>query len=976
MATLEISAKADIDSGLNEEQLEAVNHTGGPLLIIAGAGTGKTRVITSRIARLIERGVNPSEILALTFTDRAAAEMEERVDRLVPYGYSTVWISTFHSFGDRVLRDNALAIGLVPDFKVLSTAECVIFLKEHLFELPLDYYRPSGNPTKYLSALVRFIARLKDEDISPEEYLDFCARLEQGGAAGRYTSDYIAEQRELALSYKKYQELMAANGYIDFGDQVSLVLRLFRTRPNILKRYRERFTHVLADEFQDTNYAQFELLKLLADGGADITVVADDDQSIYKFRGAAISNVLNFMDFYPDAKKVTLTRNYRSVQPILDSSYRLIVNNNPDRLEVKNSIDKKLVSTRTVTDARSGVRHLHFDTITQEAEGVAGMIEEAVVSGRRSYGDFAILVRANSDAEPFLRALNYRSIRYRFSGSSGLYSRDEVRLLIALLRIITDHTDNLSLFHLASSPVYGIKAEDLVPCHNLSRRTHRSLLNVLKDVSRGEYAGMELTEDGVEGIKRLVEDVLRYSEMALTEPVGRLLYSFITETGYLAMLSSEESEDAEQKVRNIARFFDLVTHIGHTLSLDKVQAVSEHLNLLMEAGDDPPTAGPEMDADCVQVLTVHKSKGLEFPVVFMVGLVSDRFPRRARKDLIEVPAELVKDILPSGDFHLEEERRLFYVGMTRAMEELYLTSATDYGGVRGKKVSQFVLEALDVPQAAPRRTDPGEALKGFAPLRTPAPGSVRAVEPDDTVLHLSYYQIDDYRTCPLKYRYVHVLKIPLLPHHTIMYGKAVHDALSFYFRRKLDGSSATEEEILRVFKASWRSEGFISKEHERKRWEDGVKALKRFIERDRTGGITPAAVERDFNVDFGGFVVRGRWDLIEERDDGPYIIDFKTSDVRDEKKAERKARESLQLKLYALSYWKSFGELPAGCELHFVDSGVVGSAAFDEKVMDKTVRTVGEVAEGIRRRDFAARPDYLNCSWCAFNNICVENRKK
>src|SRR3990170_2642314 len=268
------------ESPLNPEQLNAVTHGEGPLLIIAGAGTGKTKVITHRIANLIENGVNPNQILALTFTEKAAGEMEERVDRLVPYGYSNVWISTFHSFGDRIMRDNVLEIGLAPDFKVLSEAEKIIFLKEHLFELPLNYYRPLGNPTRYLYAITGLISRLKDEDVAPEEYAAYTEELKKSGVRSQELEAETIQQDELAKTYAKYQELMARNGYLDFGDQVVLPLKLFRARPHILKRYQEKFQYILVDEFQDTNYAQFQLVRLLSERHKNINVVADDDQCL------------------------------------------------------------------------------------------------------------------------------------------------------------------------------------------------------------------------------------------------------------------------------------------------------------------------------------------------------------------------------------------------------------------------------------------------------------------------------------------------------------------------------------------------------------------------------------------------------------------------------------------------------------------------------------------------------------------------
>ena len=973
---------------LNPEQLAAVTHGDGPLLIIAGAGTGKTKVITHRIAHLIKSGVNPSQILALTFTEKAAGEMEERVDRLVPYGYSNVWISTFHSFGDRILRDNAIEIGLVPDFKVLNDAERIIFLKEQLFELPLNYYRPLGNPTKYIYAIIKLIGRLKDEDVGTEEYADYAEKLKRaiphnppftkGGTTGEEIE--TIQQDELAKTYAKYQGLMARHGYLDFGDQVVLPLKLFRTRPHILKRYQEKFRYILVDEFQDTNYAQFQLVRLLSEGHGNITVVGDDDQSIYKFRGAAISNILSFQELYPDAKLVTLTKNYRSVQSVLDSAYRLISHNNPDRLEVKRGIDKRLksVASEQWSIASGQVKHLHFDTLTKEAEAVAEIIGEKIKDGL-SYKDFAILVRANSDAEPFLKALKSKGIPHRFSGNQGLYSREEIRILIAFLNTITDFNDSMSLYHLSCSEIYQLNAKDLIPCHSISRGSHKPLYYVMKEISEfgvknpvNQKTGQQppISEEGLATIKRLIQDIEKYSQMAMEETAGRVLYSFLMDTGYITGLSQENSANAVEKVQNIAKFFELAQHIENTLSVKKVAVFADYLDLLLEAGDNPGAAEPDIEADWVQVLTVHKAKGLEFPVVFMVSLVADRFPRKERSEQIELPDALIKDILPSGDFHLQEERRLFYVGMTRAMNELYLTSASDYGGVRAKKISPFVLEALDMPKAevAAVKTKPMEAIKRYAPVKEMT--NEFPAMPDDAVLSLSHYQIDDYRTCPLKYKYVHILKVPLLPHHSIMYGKAMHEVVSTYFRKKLDGRPAGLDELITVFDANWRSEGFVTKKHELQRYETGKEAIKKFYNEQEQNGINPVAIERDFVVDLGMNRLKGRWDLIEERGDGPYIIDFKTSDVREQKNADKKTKDSFQLMLYALAYRENFKKLPSGCELHFLESGLVGKAVFEEKHIQKILDIIDRAAKGIRQRDYTAKPDYLNCEYCAFNNIC------
>ena len=335
--------------GLNDDQLAAVTHDGGPLLIVAGAGTGKTTVITRRIAHLIAHGkARPEEILALTFTEKAAAEMEERVDTLVPYGYADVEISTFHAFGDRLVREHALELGLPPDFRVLSRAEQVIFFRDRLFQFALERYRPLGDPTRHLQAMISLFSRCKDEDVSPAEYTAHVARM---AAASPQSLDderreRLAQQQELGNAYTRYQELMATQGVVDFGDQIAYALQLLRTRPYVRAACQRRFKYILVDEFQDTNHAQFELVKLLAARHRNIAVVADDDQAIYRWRGAAISNVRGFLECYPEARRIVLIANYRSHQSILDGAYRLIVHNNPDRLEVEYGIEKHLTAVR------------------------------------------------------------------------------------------------------------------------------------------------------------------------------------------------------------------------------------------------------------------------------------------------------------------------------------------------------------------------------------------------------------------------------------------------------------------------------------------------------------------------------------------------------------------------------------------------------------------------------------------------------
>jgi len=962
--------------GLDDQQRRAATHGSGPLLIVAGAGTGKTTVITRRIAWLVAtKRHRPSEILALTFTDKAAAEMEERVDVLVPYGYSDVAINTFHAFGDRVLRDHALDLGLPPDFRILTKAEQVIFLRDHLFDLPLDVYRPLGDPTRYLTALLALFSRAKDEDVSPADYrvhADDLVRRAAETPADAELADEARRHHEIALTYQRYQDLLAADGMVDFGDLITLPLRLFRERAGILREYQDRFAAILVDEFQDSNYAQFQLVRLLAGTRQNLAVVGDDDQSIYKFRGAAISNILAFLDVYPDAAKVVLVHNYRSHQGILDAAYRLVRHNDPDRLEVRAHVDKRLVAVRPQGRA---VEHNHFDTLSTEADWVAATIAQRVERGEARLSDFAILVRSNNDADPFLRALNMRGVPHRFTGSRGLYNREEIRLAMAFLRVLARPGDSLSLYYLGVSPLYLISATDLAKALAYASRKNRTLEHVFRRLDLYPDLADELTPESRAALAKLLEDLEEMRRLMHDHATGRVLYEYlVTRTGYIRRLATSGQREDEIRVSNLARFFDLVAKYGEIAAYDRVPEFVTHMDDLIAAGDDPAVAEAEFDADAVNVLTVHKAKGLEFPVVFVVSCVSDRFPTRHRLEPIPLPDALIRDILPAGDFHLQEERRLFYVAMTRARHELYLTGGRDYGGVRPRRVSRFVLEALDVPQvdAGAFKVSAVEAIHRHAP---PVNGQqqLAGVVPPEQPVSLSFRQVDDYETCPLKFKYTHILRVPLLRDHRVVYGTAIHEAIREYHRRKARRQPVTLEELVRHYERAWVNEGFISREHEDRRLDEGREVLSRFFVFQESSGLVPTFVEAPFTFQVGATRVKGRWDRVDLRGDEVVLIDFKTSDVRAQKDADRRARESLQLAIYALAYREAYGVVPTRLELHFLGSSqvIIGQAVPDDEMLAQTVAVIERAAAGVRAQRFIATPDfYKACRFCAFASIC------
>jgi len=967
-------------SDLNELQRAAVTHEDGPLLVVAGVGTGKTTVITRRIAWLIsEKRAKPEEILALTFTEKAAAEMEERVDRLVPYGYVDAQIGTFHAFCDRLLRENAVLLGLRPDYRILTEPEQALFLKEHLFELPLKRFRPLGNPLQNLRALLSLFSRAKDEDASADDYRAFAARLAAQPspfeeAARRLHADRVADQTELAETFAAYDRLLHERGFVDFGDLISLALRLLREHPAVLERCRERFRCILVDEFQDTNYAQFEVVKLLA-AHRNVTACGDDDQSIYKFRGAAISNILGFQTAYPDGRLIVLQENYRSTQAILDSAYRLIQNNNPDRLEMRAGITKRL---RSASGTGHPPHQVHFETIDEETDFVAETIAERQREERRPYADFAVLVRSNAQAVPFLGALNLLRIPWRFSGSRGLYDQEEIRATLAFLRVLADPYDNMSLHYLATSLFYGVDAEPLARATALAGRRNKSLLEILRSMR----AGLEPTEADAENarrVARLVDDVTAMITLSTKERTGEVLFQFLTtQTGTIERFSnSSEAQDA-LRVQNLARLFSLVERFSEVARYDRVPWFIDYLDALIEAGDNPPVGDATWDADAVSVLTIHQAKGLEFPVVFLVGLISGRFPSAERADPIPLPDALVKDLPAGPDVHKQEERRLFYVGMTRAREDLYLTSAEDYGGRRPRKPSLFVSEALDLDasQLAPR---PRQLLTPIlrherahrAEESRAASAQPSLVDRGAEVLSLSYRQVDDYLTCPLKYRYIHVLRVPVRQHHSLVYGNAIHQAVRFYNLQRHAGRGATVDELHEVFRSHWLAEGFLTRQHEELRLQQGLEALRSFHAFETSERSVPTYVERRFSVPTGSVHLVGIFDRIDIVGDEGRIIDYKTSAVLTQDEADERAADSLQLALYSLAYEKLFGRRPQAVELRFLTPVVlVGRAVPTPKRIAHAESEIEATAAGIRAREFPGTPAYRACSYCAYAGIC------
>uniref|UniRef100_A0A7C4M043 DNA 3'-5' helicase n=1 Tax=candidate division CPR3 bacterium TaxID=2268181 RepID=A0A7C4M043_UNCC3 len=1019
----------DILEELNDAQKEAVQYNDGPLMVVAGAGTGKTRVIISKVAYLIaEKLAKPSEILAITFTKKAASEMEERLDIVLPYGYNDVKACNFHSLAEEFLRENAYSLGYSTNFKIMTQPQQILFVRDRIFDFNLKIFRPLGDPTYFIKDMLSHFSRLKDELISPDDYIQFAKELENKADSGagdnpstvaqdlqtsvedRVLREYAAEHLELAHAYKTYQEMMAMADRMDFGDLIFNMVKALKEKEQLLAGFRKKYKYILVDEFQDTNYGQNELLKILTLNEKKnptnpthstnpttpiITVVGDDDQSIYKFRGAAISNILDFKESWGNVKEVVLTQNYRNTQEILDSSYKLIQNNNPDRLEAKYGINKKLNS-----NTEKGVKPqlLVFDNATEEAAAIANEISNLKSQILNlKYSDFAILVRSNNIAMPFINALASKKIPHLFSGNEGLFRKSVIKNIIAFLSILVNPYDNFALFNLLVGEFVGVDFDRLSIVLHKVRSKNIPLEEYLRE-SKGEDLDKDLGKDNlkkIEDILNIIENIRRES---IQLSAGEILYRFVSDSGYLKKLATEEKAGdilSGEKIVSIAGFFDKILSFQDANMDVGIQKFMEYLNLLLEIGEDPKDEVNDPTYDAVRILTVHAAKGLEFKYVFMVGLSDSKFPSRNHGEVIKFPVELLKEGDSESDpkvLHIQEERRLFYVGMTRAQERLYFTFGKDYGGKKSVKISRFVADSLGQENIDPQyfKQSQIERIEYFAPKENVLYSTRLKLK--EGKLKLSRAEVDDYITCPRKYKFIHITPIKMMTDPRVIFGRSIHKVIEEYYRFLLkqksiisnsqfsisnDGAPQAQilklEQLLEIYQQNWSSEGFLSAEHEKKRYDEGIEVIKRFYA-EYADKINVVEVEKPFRFEIGENIIDGRIDAIEKLDDGGVrIIDFKTSEIGSEDDANKRAKDNTQLSVYALALKELTGELPREVGLFFLMSGHIGTFVPTETIIEKTKEKIAKASMGIRAQEFTATPDKRTCEMCPFNRYCDDS---
>jgi DNA helicase-2/ATP-dependent DNA helicase PcrA len=938
-----MSSNTDILCDLTPAQREAVTYYGGPLLIIAGPGSGKTEVISCRAAYLIRSGkVKPENLLAATFTDKAALKLKDRIQKKLPeVNVEAMQVSTIHSFCYGLLDGFRSETPFPRGFRVLDEAGQRLFVYSRRKELGLNEIM-KGRECDFFAEVLRTYNLAAEELVDPVKFEAWCAaRL---AAVGSDEKPLWEERGCVARSYRRYLELLQEAEAVDFSNLQRQALEMLKNRKDVLRQVRDRFHEILIDEYQDTNAVQEDLLFLVAAPRQRLAVVGDDDQSIYRFRGATVKNILTFHKRHAAVKVVKLEDNFRSLKPIIVHSSELI------RCNPKNArLDKELRCKRG--DWSNDLVIVHEQSAADEAKAVTAVLRNLVSDGTvRRLNDVAILLRSvRSYAEPYLDALKETKIPFRVIGDGGFFERADI-----------DEIYGLFTFLEATKP-WG---DRFVRCRlmGLSAKTERVLKAFKGDLveaggeERLRKIGIRDTADRAK-ISALI-DLKRRVQEGRHRSLLDVLYEILRISGYFA--GAERNGD-EEAVRNVGILTKIASDFDEHGGTNNPYAFMSYLKLLRQGTHDSYRRDPE---DAVSVMTVHQAKGLEFPVVVIGAAMEGRFPARARRSPYEIPCKLMRSGQPEvRDPHIVDERKLFYVAATRPRDLLIIGTA-DVVNKRGGGPSEFIRElAGDQLAEAERR---GRELSRQA-FRVEEIGE-KSHEPR---LRLSYYQIAHYLQCPLRYRYFHVDGMANILSDKLYFGSAVHRALDLIHRDVIAGKKVTNEGAAAYVGRAWmpvwsRKKGAEAAEEERKSMEAAVAQVSRYVrEHGKYFGEVEES-ERPFAFYLEGVVIAGRIDLMRRVvGDKKEIIDFKTygSKIGSKEQAEQ------QMDIYALGLENSVDLKVGRRTLHFLEDGVVRTTGWDSTECEAAGKNLCGIVGKIKKGDFQPRTEY--CPICTeFKGIC------
>lgn len=911
------------------QQQAAIDHGTGPCLVLAGAGTGKTRVITERIATLITKHqVEPERIVALTFTEKAAGEMQERVDMLLPYGTFGVTTATFHGYCNELLRRHSYVVGIDPNARLIAGGEQVALLRRNFERLPLSQLRPPYNPVPFLRNLISFVEQAKEERITPETLRTYASQLTQQ-ATDDADKEKAEKYHELANCYEVVTTIFAEHHVLTYADLLVKSLELLQSSASALKEEQTRCQYLLIDEFQDTNTVQAELAYLLAGEQANIFVVGDDDQSIYRFRGANIANILTFQERFPQAPLITLTENFRSGQTILDAAYALIQHNNPHRLEAQANINKQLHANQPYPGQ---VEYHRYHTSFHEAEAVAERIQTLLSQeAGLAYRQIAILARSHNHLDAFERELLSLGIPTKRIKAGSFYSQPSVEAALSFLRFLQNPHQSGNLFYLLTHPPFELAIPELRDANVAARRASQTLWELLNQ-------GGEWSSTLQETLTYLHEQL---EGLSLSAPSDALRTHIQRSRWQERLYQAEESVAANHlntlyhEIRAFEELNRPVVLSDYLRHIDDLRESREEVHVENEAQEDE---------DAIQLMTVHASKGLEFHTVFVVTMVNRRFPGADRSGPLAVPAELLGT--PDDNVKYEEERRLAYVAFTRAQQNLILTSAERYAPKQLSKTSLFVMEALNLtndPEVEQR-----ELAQGL--IHTPITSSKTQLFPFPKELSAS--ALEAFEDNPADYQKQHLYKVLIDPEDSaaIDFGDCIHAVLRSYFTAQRSKSAF---DIAECFERHWKGYGYENASQRDRAKQEGFEALERYL-KALPPDFEPEAVELPVVLQLPeGVRVVGKIDRLDKNPDSSYrIIDYKTG------RSAGNVKKNLPLAIYALALSQQ-GKTVQDINLHYLLRDEALSAPVTATFLKDAQERVNTLVENLReahaRGDFPDR---------------------
>jgi DNA helicase II / ATP-dependent DNA helicase PcrA len=1005
---------------LNPAQETAVK-TCGIQLILAGPGSGKTKVITEKILHLLDQSIPPSQILALTFSDKAAAEMSDRIEKQRPH--LDLDIHTFHSFCLQILKENVLASGLSVSGGIISRTNQLVWGLRNIDAFGFEHIKVGNNAAEIIKAVIDGISAFRDELITPDilgEYLE----KKQSAKIDDDEREYLLLLTDLLKVYRAYEQYKRDETLIDFDDMIHGAVSLFRTDPVIRSSYRSRYKYILVDEFQDTNFAQLELIKEIA--GDNLCVVGDDDQTIYRFRGAYLTNIQDFKEWAATHAETLLEQNYRNSKAILTLAVQLMAN-------APNRQHKELFTEKPEGDqiivAACGNEDGEAEYVATEIGNLIGTTVFSHGEGKErplEYRDFAILCRSRKDGKKFQAALRRHTIPCEYKGDVDFLRLPVIRDMVAYLRII----DNPLTAGISLNRIMKVCA---VP-ETVVQKINATAGKKADRTSDGVYETMQdaaaIVPDHTQQITEIVRMLRHFIEDKERHTLTELVYEVMMQAS--GLYRSALVDNAGQARLYLAKFYEITQEYD---TITRHASIGDFLEYLQFFSAFSVDIEEREESNSVQILTVHKSKGKEFPVVFVVDLVQNKFPLKHRSKKFTVPQDLARG-LKTGDnekaLFIQEERRLLYVAMTRAEERLYLTYSKWYGNNKKEsKPSPFLDEisfkdnSLITIIEPPERgadlpildTTPLEELRAslqeqtiraisemrlstalqnlvtlervreFAERGTPefdrdaflthADTSTEIDSiinpPKQTILpaNLSFSAsaLKTYQDCPLSYKFSYLYKIPMPPQAPLVFGSAIHSVIE-NLTQNPDTSRSPREQALALLDELWSSEPYESATQESEARENASTLLDTYLAWQEANPNTVVSVEKEFFFTFADRTIHGYIDRIEQTPKGNYVvIDFK-SGKKPKELTKKAVNENIQLNLYCLAVQELYGKLPEKAELFYLKDDKHAPYMPTQDTIGAFTETLSTLISGITCEEFPANPDYNRCQWCAYGELC------